>query len=411
MPEYRFVLVVPEKECTEYGKIMGLPVANFDNAQRNPLFARPKAVFELCWCLNEAQVKSLQSEGSSVVCWTAGGTLPDALLKFALPFFLESKVQGNPAIVKPSVMPGRRNVDLYLHNPHYRYQASFLRAYHRCPVDEMPYLWSSSFLRTNLVAPPAEIPESEPRTREEYRLCWQEERAQFHSLAKRLFPQREKSAFIAEPNSTYNKTSLIPMMIAEQVDSDLSETVVVADPRIWKHYQPAHVRKDLQAKFRFTGRTPIGQLGARSAVLINWHNQCAMNNLTLDCLFLGLKVVHNSEPWKAAGYYYPEHEIEMGAEQARRALADGPDTHELPESSIDLLWSMSIFHPDNLAACRRLVEKAVELRPKEWRADAVYDEPASTNQTPECPQLPEAAPGPESGPTSGDPTPGSSSTP
>lgn len=409
---YEVVIVVPDKKIPKYNLAFGCPVINEVNAINNPMYNNPLAVFEFCWPITEPMLKRVIQVNATRIAWSAGGTMPDALFKFALPFFLHPKFKHRSDVVTTSVMPGRKNYKhhLFLYSPHYQYQASFLRCYYQSPVDIAPYLWSSMFLRTNLTNAPEQIPETEPRTREEYRVCWREERAKFHSLAEKLFPKRRTSAFCAEPNTTYNKTSLIPMMIAEQVDSDLSEMLVVTYMGTWNHYQPSTIRKELKAKFRFMDRTPIGQLGARSAVLISWHNQCALNFLTLDSLFLGLKVVHNSEPWKAAGYYYPEHEIEMGAEQVRRALADGPDTHELPESSIDLLWKYSIFHPDNLAECRRLVEKAVAIRPKVWRADAVYDDIPTSNQTPECPQLPEA-PGPESGPTSGDPTPGSSSTP
>jgi hypothetical protein len=407
LPEYRVVIVVPGSAVPSADRAFGVPVINELGATRDPAYSNPLAVFELCWTPSPDTLRRMAEVHATRCAWTAGGSLPDALIKFAIPFFLADEYKTKPNVTTLSVLPGRKTEysrHLFLYSPHYEYQASFLRCYYRCPTDVAPYMWSSLFLRTNLERAPEEIPDSEPRSREDYRLLWREERAKYHSMASRLFERRGTSAFCAEPNTTFNKTSLIPMLIADQASSDLSEMVVVSDSRIWHHAQPRVMRSELQANYHFMGRTPIGQLGARSTVLISWHNQCALNFLTLDSLFLGLKVVHNSEPWRSVGYYYAEHDVETAAGQVRRALGDGPDTYELPDATLDLLWRYSIFHPDNQAECRRLVERAVELRPREWRP---------LNQTTEGDPTCREAPAPASvcGQTSGVPTPGSSFTP
>ena len=50
-------------------------------------------------------------------------------------------------------------------------------------------------------------------------------------------------------------------------------------------------------------------------VIISFSDNCDLNYLTLECLYLGIPVIHNAPMLKDYGYYYDKFDTEMGKEK------------------------------------------------------------------------------------------------
>lgn len=376
--EYECICVTDEKEELTSDRTFGLKTITYHNAMTNPAYNNPIAAMELCWVAPKPLQEFFKSKSVAVARWQAGGTLPDAQLRIVLPFFLEPAFHQDLRVVRKSISPSKDDYSqLCLHNPHYRYQRSFLQTYYGVPADETPYLWSSYFFRKDFKEGPVEIPKDEPRCREDFKTCWREERREFHERAKRLFPKRDSTVFIAEPNSTPNKTCLIPMLIANESRDVLSKAVVVVNPGHQVQPQFVSLKNQMKVPLAIQTRQPVGHLAAEANILVSHQFNCAMNNLMLDTLFLGCHVVHNSDPWSYAGHFYPQNEIQDGEARVREVAGREP-VIDLPDSTIDLLWDVSIFNPKNQSECKRLLERLISLRPKPYDPLNKYEDAAVT---------------------------------
>jgi hypothetical protein len=88
------------------------------------------------------------------------------------------------------------------------------------------------------------------------------------------------------------------------------------------------------------------------------HTFNGLNYLPMELLRLGFPVVHNSEFFKSAGYFYPEIDVNAGVEQLKLAIENHEDNlEEQLEASDELLYKYSIDNPANIKGYRELIEK------------------------------------------------------
>lgn len=181
--------------------------------------------------------------------------------------------------------------------------AAMMRAIHRCPVHEVPYLWAPLFLEEAMRdAPDGEAFGYRPGT-------------------LRAAPARPA---IFEPNISPIKMGIIPFMICEEVER--RDPAAIGDVRFLNgdHMTTQHSfvylveHSDLYkaGKLSIHGRDYFARVMARSANMIVSHQLlCAQNNLYCDALHGGYPLIHNSPLLADAGYYYPESDIEAGVTQ------------------------------------------------------------------------------------------------
>lgn len=390
--EFECVVVVKSQTRLKRCRAMGMPLIPFSQAMNDPRWNRPSVVMEMTWLLDAPDREVLvKQRGARLVRWQAGGSLPDSEFRMVLPFWLKSHDERSHELVTPGVLPTNvpGEVSLVLYNPHYEYQRQFLECLTDAPSAVTPYLWSSWFVRSHFGPVPDDLPPDEPRSRDDYATFWNAQRLKFHALANEAFPDRQQCALIAEPNTTVNKCSLLPLVICREANRPASNSDAAASKLLRSTYLTVspHTAKfpqwqSVMTEFRkhpwspelvTEPRQPLGALCVKADILVSHQHRCAMNNLTLDTLFLGLRVVHNAGCWSGAGYVYEDTDIAGAVEQVRQALASpeegamqsGFDRHtgRLAEGTIDLLWSMSPFHPENQRRCVDILRRAM-------RADA-----------------------------------------
>lgn len=185
---------------------------------------------------------------------------------------------------------------------------SMLEVLHRCPVREVPYLWSPEFIDRRAAV-----------LLEQHGLHFGYEPAREGAVRQPL------SVAILEPNISVLKTCAIPMLVCDTAFRADPEAVtsmhVLNSAQMVEHPTFSHLAGSLDivkaGRGRFEGRHDFPGYMAQftnAVVSHQWNND--QNTLYLDALYGGYPLVHNS-PWlgEEAGYYYPDWDIALGADQ------------------------------------------------------------------------------------------------
>jgi hypothetical protein len=172
---------------------------------------------------------------------------------------------------------------------------------------------------------------------------------------------------ILEPNICFQKCSLIPLLIVDHIYKKTGRDVKVlvgnseriqANPFFTKTILPLlDIYKD--GKIVFSGRNTITSImnDYPSAIAIGhqWNNQ--YNYMTLEYLYAGFPIIHNSPDWSDAGYYYEGSDILKGAAALKKAMDFHETSLETYASGATVLqWRHSIYNPEVQRVWKELLE-------------------------------------------------------
>lgn len=186
--------------------------------------------------------------------------------------------------------------------------APMMRVMHRCPVYQLPYLWSPHFLA-------ARVKEVEAAG---YRFGYVPRAAGAGGLRVAIF----------EPNISVIKSATLPMLIADgacRLDRDAVASLHVLNALHLKdHPTMLYLANSLDIvrahKATFHGRHDFAGFMVQHADAVvshHWHNE--QNYLHLDALWGDYPLVHNA-PWlRDAGYFYDGFDVAAGARQLLQA--------------------------------------------------------------------------------------------
>jgi hypothetical protein len=178
----------------------------------------------------------------------------------------------------------------------------------------------------------------------------------------------EKPVFIImEPNISFQKTSVIPILIAEEFarkhpnfDFDL---VILNGERMsasgyFKHNIEPSLR-GLSGKIRYAGRhdmiTVMKSYPHATAICHHFNNE--YNYMVLEFLHAGYPVLHNCGTWKDFGYYYEDNDTVEGCKQLEQSIQFHNERLETYKGhSRALTWRHSIYNPDIQKAWCNLME-------------------------------------------------------
>lgn len=155
----------------------------------------------------------------------------------------------------------------------------------------------------------------------------------------------EKNIYIVEPNIDNYKTSLIPMMIVNEVwkkTPDKFNKVFVIG---YNNYQKNETFNDVllphlevfhghNNKGYFSSRATFNEIFKSPGILLSHQENCGLNYIYLEAIYMGIPWVHNSPYFKGDGYYYNDKDICEGAKQLEIALDEFKlkHNHDLIES-------------------------------------------------------------------------------
>ncbi|KVT12758.1 hypothetical protein WT24_11915 [Burkholderia sp. MSMB1078WGS] len=186
-----------------------------------------------------------------------------------------------------------------------------LETLHRCPVFEVPYLWDPMFIdqRARLLGGVGRHFGFQPTQR---------------------LPEVTRALRVAifEPNISVVKCCMLPMLIADTAyrcaPDAVAELTVLNSAHFEQHPTFSFMRNALELTgaglVRVDHRHDFVDFMSHAAdavVAHQWQND--QNNLHLDALYGGYPLVHNSAWLSGLGYYYPDFDVQAGAQALVRA--------------------------------------------------------------------------------------------
>jgi hypothetical protein len=240
--------------------------------------------------------------------------------------------------------------DAILVSPHYGQHAEYASYLNHVPVKRpitsliAPYVWDSSILTRDGTQ----------------NISWQEPKT----------PEDEVFV-VMEPNISFQKSSLVPLFILERWyrshGANWKGKIVVINgerlsmvPHFMGNVQPyLDIFKD--GKVELTGRNDIvstlKEWPSATFVLHNYNNE--FNYMTLELLYSGFPVIHNSPSWMEFGYGYHGADLAEAAgliEAARTRHSEGITTYK--SHAATLAWKYSPYNPAIHAAWGRIIENS-----------------------------------------------------
>lgn len=186
----------------------------------------------------------------------------------------------------------------------------FFQVFRKCPIRKVPFVWDPMALEA--------ITEDMP-SRGTYRP---------NTVPKRLS--------VIEPNIDVAKFCLYPILITEMVFRQMPQEisflhVANADHlALAEHEFAAMMRrlKIIQAqKASFIGRVRTPDfLSEYTDIVISHQWGLPLNYFYLECCWQGYPLIHNADLIAELGYYYPEHDLSLGAQQLARAISSHDQT-------------------------------------------------------------------------------------
>jgi hypothetical protein len=174
---------------------------------------------------------------------------------------------------------------------------------YRCPVYEVPQLWSPTFIQSR----PKEILDNYPY----------------------LPGKKSKRISILDPNITVMKTSHMPIMVSEvayRESPELFESLLVtnaiqlsSDPHFSSFCNALTIfqNKIASVEARYAGPDFIAN---HTDVVVTHHWENGLNYLYYEALYGGYPLIHNSKFIMDYGYYYPSFDAHKGGEALIKAL-------------------------------------------------------------------------------------------
>ena len=191
-------------------------------------------------------------------------------------------------------------------SPHYNFSIPYFKTYYKSQkVFELPYIWSPKYIM-------------------KHEEIW-------NKADKSCFYNKndEKNIGIFEPNLNITKHCIPSIMIVEELYSKEKSLFNALNVYCTSRLKDANYFKklmwglDIQKdnKVNYKPRQIVSKsLSSESNISLSNQLLNGLNYTYLEALYFNLPLVHNSKYIKSAGYYYPEYDIQKGAECLRLAL-------------------------------------------------------------------------------------------
>jgi hypothetical protein len=238
-------------------------------------------------------------------------------------------------------------IDTILVSPHYDFHQEYAAAINKVypQVGVAPYVWDPMFIQ---------------------------EQADIY----RHRPTPPYAFTIIEPNISFQKSSYIPIMIAESYfrrnPEKVQEIVVIngsklLDSPFFKNTVLPTLSCHKAGKLQLTGRadTRVINKHLNSNIVIQHNYNNEYNYIFLEHLYMGFPVIHNFKSLKSYGYYYEGNDIEA----ADRLIDNITAVHHMRAESYktaarQLAWNFSIHNPSNIREWVKIINDGIDHQKK-----------------------------------------------
>jgi hypothetical protein len=231
-------------------------------------------------------------------------------------------------------------------SPHYGQHAEYAAALNQLELDGKslriaPYVWDSNILTDD----------------GRRNMAWRSRR-----------PDEKPCVIIMEPNISFQKTAVIPILIAEEyarthphIDFDL--VILNGDRLLVSGYFKNSIEPSLtlaqKGRIKYAGRHDMITVMKTypHATAICYHLNNEFNYMVLEFMHAGFPVLHNCRAWSEFGYFYPDHDTTVGTKLLGETFAHHIDRLEAYKGHArQLAWRHSIYNPDVQKAWKALFE-------------------------------------------------------
>ena len=231
-------------------------------------------------------------------------------------------------------------------SPHHEYHLSYIQTlFQNNNVKIMPYIWDSAFIQHAAEKIPSENLFFTPENRE--------------------FKDKASSVCIFEPNLSFSKNFLIPLSICErayaQYKIDFVGVNVFNCKKIRNHKYFTSLTEKLSLvkdkKTYFNNRWAfIDAIERWGGAIVSHQTINELNYLHLECLYLGLPLIHNSKPLEEAGYFYEGFDIKEGADQLNLAILRHGELFDYYQGRAkECIAKYSIYNATNINLYQKLI--------------------------------------------------------
>ena len=165
---------------------------------------------------------------------------------------------------------------------------------------------------------------------------------------------------IMEPNISFQKNSLIPIMATESYYRKYPQridTVTVIngqklkENQYFQHSVLPNITSYAAGKLHLMPRAHMINVARvfRSAIIIQHQVNNEYNYSLLEWMTMGFPVVHNIPRFRDYGYYYEGNDFEAAAEQINNVTLNHEKNKEAYAAHAkQLTWNFSIYNPENI---------------------------------------------------------------
>ncbi len=178
-----------------------------------------------------------------------------------------------------------------------------------------------------------------------------------------------RTFIVMEPNISFQKNSLIPIMALEayyRKYPERIEQVIVINGNKFKEnpYFIQSVAPNLDilraGKLQLMPRAHITNIVKvfRNAIVLQHQVNNEYNYSFLEFGTMGFPVIHNVKKFKDYGYYYNENDLQGAAEQIESVVKNHEHVHEAYKAHYrQLAWRFSPYNPENIVAWQKLLQR------------------------------------------------------
>lgn len=141
----------------------------------------------------------------------------------------------------------------------------------------------------------------------------------------------DKNIFIVEPNINMFKTSLIPILIVNELyklaPNSFNKLYIIANNNYDKNeyfkkeiLEKVNILHGHNKKAYFCPRATFSEIFKKPGILLSHQENCGLNYIYLEALYSRIPWVHNSPFFKETGYYYNNKNIPEGVKALTKSL-------------------------------------------------------------------------------------------